>query len=415
MNMKGAFLGLAAVAALAVGGFTVGGFHSVDNSEYQVVKTFNGATSIKAKPGWYVNYGTEDTYRFLGSLDFASGSDDTATRDRKGYAVKYNDAEGVVEGTLYVDFPEDKDHRMKIHSKFGSQAGAMSMVDKAMGEAFNLTAGLMKSQEAYMTHRALFRQYALDQLQNGLYQTYVEEEITTSEDGTVTKSYTTKIAYVKDAEGKSTGVPLRAAKSPLEKFGITVSDFTLTYMGFDQKTEIQIDKRRDAENAVLISKANAERAAQETIEQEQIALKQKAIDEGQANAEAAVQIVEAKRDKQLAEIDAKMKVAVAKELEQQRTNELAAAKLEAKSITVLSTAEAAAKDRLIKSGGQLSAEQQTRIQIATVLAEGFANAQRPTTLVTSGGAEGSNGELTGTSLDTFMQTMTAASAVKIVK
>lgn len=410
MNMKGAFIALAAVGALATGAFTIGGFHSVDNSEYQVVKTFNGNTSIKATPGWYVNYGTEDTYRFLGSLDFAAGADDTATRDRKGYAVKYNDAEGVVEGTLYVDFPDDQINRMKIHSKYGSQAAAMSMVDKAMGEAFNLTAGLMKSQEAYMTHRAIFRQYALDQLKNGLYQTYVETTETVSKDGTVTTESVTKIAYEKDAEGNSTGIPMRSAKSTLANYGISVSDFSLTYMGFDEKTEVQIDKRRDAENAVLISKANAEKAAQETIEQEQIALKNKAITEGKAKEEASRQIVEANRDKELAEIDAQMKVSVAKELEQQRKNELAAAKLESQSITVLSTAQAAAKDRLIKSGGQLSAAQQTEIAINEAWAEAYAKKAVPQYNV----GDAAMGDSSMDSTQSAMQTLSLKAATELV-
>lgn len=377
MGMKKAMLGLSVLGAIVTVGFVAGGFHSVNNSEYHVVKSVSGATHIEGKPDWYVNYGTNDVYKFLGSLDFSRKTEPDSTRDRNGYAVKYNDAEGVVEGTLYVDFPEDKVNRMKIHSKFGNQRAAMAMVDKAMGEAFNLTAGLMKSQEAYMTHRALFRQYALDQLQNGLYQTYVEETTTVSEDGTETKSAVTKIAYQKDAEGNTTNIPLRAAASPLDKYGITVSEFSLTYMGFDDKTEIQIDKRRDAENAVLISKANAEKAAQETIEQQQIALKNKAVAEGAANAEAAVQVVNANRDKELAVIAAQKQVAQAQELENQREAELAAAKLEAQSIEVLSIANADAKDRLIKSGGQLSAEQQTQIAINQAWADAYARKAVP--------------------------------------
>lgn len=377
MNMKGAFIALAAVGAMIAGGFVIGGVYTVDPTEYIVEKTVNGTVSVKNEPTWFVNYGTQTAYNKLAVLDFTT--DDTeASKDRMPYRVKYNDAKGAVHGALTVTFPTNKDQRLALYGDYSSQGAVMDLlVDKALQGALDKTAVLMKSQEAYMTHRALFREYALDQLEKGLYKTYIETVEVKDSEGKITKTDVTRIAYVKDDNGKDTTEPLRASASPLAQYGIQVQNLDITQMDFDDKTVDQIDLRRDSENAVIISKANADKAAQETKEQQQLALKQKAIDEGKAKAEAAVQVVEANRDKELAEIVAKRKVSVSAELITQRDNELKAARKEAEARTVTSTAEAAARDRLIKSGGELSAEQQTQIAINQAWAEAYAKKAVP--------------------------------------
>lgn len=411
MGFKKIILGLSTVAAIGAIGFTAGGFHTIDNGEYAVVKSFNGSTKIIDTPGWYVNYGTETYYPDYMSMDFGGDAEAAASLNIAPLAVKYAEGgQGTIKGNVQIQMPLLKEDRMRLHEKFGGKKAFMSqLIQNATGEALTFTAGLMESQEAYMTHRAQFRTYAKDQLQNGLYATRMENQ--TRLDSKGEDVVTIKAVPLMDANGKQ----LRQDESPFTQFGVVVTQFNIQDWDFEKATMDRIAEKRDAENKVITSRARTETAEQDKKEAEAIAAKNKAIKEGEAQASAAVQVVEAERDKELAEIKAQQKVSVAKELEQQRKNELAAAKLEAQAITVMSTAEAAAKDRLIKSGGQLSAEQRTRIHIATVLAEGFAQAQRPTTLVTSGGAEGASGELTGTSMDTFMQTMTAASAVKIVK
>lgn len=377
MNKKGALGILTAIAIASTAIFTVGGVYTVDPTEYIVEKTVNGTVAVKTDPTWYVNYGTQTAYNKLAVLDFTT--DDTeASKDRMPYRVKYNDAKGVVHGALTVTFPSNKDQRLALYGDYSSQSAVMDLlVDKALQGALDKTAVLMKSQEAYMTHRALFREYALDQLEYGLYKTYIETIEEVDSEGKITKTDVTRIAYVKDDNGKDTTEPLRASHSPLAQYGIQVQNLDITQMDFDDKTVDQIDLRRDSENAVIISKANADKAAQETKEQQQLALKQKAIDEGKAKAEAAVQVVQANRDKDLAIIVAQRKVSVSSELITQRENELKAARKEAEARTVTSTAEAAARDRLIKSGGELSADQKTTIEVNRAWADAYARKAVP--------------------------------------
>lgn len=411
MSMFKALSALALAATVVTGGFVIGGFHTIDIGEYDVVKSFSGKTSIKDKPGWYVNYGTETTYPKFVSMDFSGSPEAQASLVIQPMQVKYAEGGmGTIEGNVQIEMPSDYENRMKIHNKFGSKDAFMrQLIRNATGEALTFTAGLMESQEAYMTHRAQFRTAAKDQLVEGLYATTMVT--TTRQDAKGDDVSTITARPLKGSDGSYR----RQDDSPLEQYGVLLTQFNIQDWNFEQATMERIAEKRDAENKVITSRARTETAEQDKKEAEAIAAKNKAIAEGQAEAAAAVQIVEAERDKELAEIKAKRAVSVAKELEEQRRNELAAAKLEAEAIDVLSKAEAAAADRKIQAGGELSAEQRTRIQIAKDLANGYAKAVRPTTVVVGGGATEAGSELTATSMDTFMQTMTAATAQGMVK
>lgn len=373
MKMKHAFLALASVAAVGAGIFTVGGLHTIDNGEYAVVKSFNGTTKIIDEPGWFVNYGTETFYPDYMSMDFGGDRDAAASLVISPMAVKYAEGgQGTIKGNVQIQMPVLEVDRMRLHEKFGGKKAFMSqLIQNTTGEALTFTAGLMESQEAYMTHRAQFRTYAKDQLQKGLYATRMEEMVRKDSKGEDVK--TIKAVPLKGTDGKF----LRQDNSPFSQFGVIVTQFNIQDWDFEKATMDRIAEKRDAENKVITSRARTETAEQDKKEAEAIAAKNKAIAEGNAQAKAAVQVVNANRDKQLAVIAAKRKVDVAKELKNQRGAELEAAKLEAQSITVMSKAEAAAKDRLIKSGGKLSAEQQTRIEINKAWAEAYAKKAVP--------------------------------------
>ena len=409
MSKSKVLVGLALFASVITGGFVVGGFHSIDLGEYHVVKSFNGATSIKDKPGWYVNWGTEEVYPKFLSMDFSGSEAAKGSLVISPFGVKYSEGgTGTIEGNVQIEMPSDKENRMKIHNKFGSKAGFMSqLIRNATGEALTFTAGLMESQEAYMTHRAQFRTAAKDQLVAGLYATNMVPTTRTDAKGD-------DVITITAEPRMSNGQFVRQDESPLTQYGVLLTQFNIQDWNFEEATMTRIAEKRDAENKVITSRARTETAEQDKKEAEAIAAKNKAIKECAAEAAAAVQLVNAERDKKLAIIAAKKKVSVAKELEQQRKNELAAARLEAQAIEVMSIAEAEAADRKIEAGGTLSSEQRTRIQIAKDVAAAYAKAVRPSTVVISG-SDGASGELTGTSIDTFMQTMTASKALDMAK
>lgn len=406
MSMMKSLTGLAVVAALIAGGFCAGGFHSIDNGEYAVVKGFNGDTKIIDQPGWFVNYGTETFYPDYMTLDFGGEHSASADAIADPVEVKYAEGgKGWVKGNIQVALPTNNEERMALHEKFhGPKAFINQLVVNTTGEALTFTAGLMESQDAYMTHRAQFRTSAKDQLLNGLYATQMQKLERKDSKGNIEVSYKA-IPLMKD------GKYVRQDASPFTQFGVTVTQFNIQDWDFEKATMDRIAEKRDAENKVITSRARTEAAEQDKKEAQAIAAKNEAVAAGIANVAKAKAVIGAEQRKELAIIEAEQQVATAEQLKLQRAQELEAAKLSAKALDVTSKAEAAAADRKIKAGGTLSAEQQTRIQIAQVLADGFARAQRPTTLVTTG--SNGNGELTGTDMSAFINAMTAANIQKV--
>lgn len=421
MNMKGALSALAIGAVTIAGIAGVAGFHSLDNGERAVARDFFGNTRVIYEAGPFYNFlGDVEVYPDFMGLDFTAMpahddkradplAEDTDIVDYT-YAptVKYNEGGiGWVKGNVQFALPGDADKMLALHKKYKTASNLQtSLMLRTTEEALQFTAGLMSSQEAYMTHRTQFRSYAKDQLDNGLYVTKLVPVKSIGADGEEQVEMLPKVAH--DPE---TGAPIRADVSPIDIYGIQLTQFNIQDWDFEKKTKDQIALKRDAENEVITSKARTAKAEQEKLEAEALALKDKAVAEGRANVAKATAVINAERQKELATIRAQQQVEVAKQLKLQRSEELAANKLEAKSIEVLSKAEAEAADRKIRAGGQLSAEQQTRIQISANIADAFKNAQRPQVVV--GGAEGANGELTGTGIDAFLQTMTAATATNL--
>ncbi|WMX18591.1 SPFH domain-containing protein [Aeromonas phage 1233] len=398
------------IGTLIVGGFIFGGFHSVKMGEYHVVKSVNGDVSIKGEPGWYVNYGDETVWPQYMTYDFGGKESEGAHLSSAPVGVKYAEGGlGTIKGNVQVQLPMDDANRLKIHQKFGNpKAFIGQLVQNTTGEALSFTAGFMESQEAYMTHRAQFRTYAKDQLSKGLYAT--QQKRTERKDTKGNIEVSVKAVPKLD----QSGLVIRSDSSPFEQFGVTVTQFNIQDWDFEKATMDRIAEKRDAENKAITSRARTETAEQEKKEAEALMAKLKAETEGKAEADASVLVVNAERDKRLAIIAAEKQVEQAAQLKLQREQELEAARLEAKAIEVMSKAEADAADRKIKAGGTLSADQQTQIQVNQVWAAAYQNATRPGVVVT-GGANGQSGELTGTSIDQFMNALTAGKALEMTK
>ncbi|OOE77117.1 hypothetical protein BZG25_09220 [Salinivibrio sp. ML198] len=426
-HIIGMSVGASVLLVLASG---LSAYHNLDNGERAVVRAFSGETHVEFEPGPFFNlFGTVTTYPDFMGLDFTTMPEHQARRGEGNqsqmitigaeplpldtdvldytYAptVKYNEGGiGWVKGNVQFALPGDEELMIALHKKYKSPQNLQtSLMLRTTEEALQFTAGLMSSQEAYMTHRTQFRTYAKDQIDNGIYATHLVEKETMGADG---KKTIEELPEIVMADNK----PVRADSSPIDDYGIKLTQFNIKDWDFEQKTKDQIALKRDAENAVITSKARTAEAEQARLEAIALAARDKARAKGKAEVVKAREVVNAERRKQLAIINAQQNVEVAKQIEKQREAELRAATLEAKALEVSSKAEAEAADRKIKAGGQLSAEQQTRIQIAERLAKGFADAQRPSTVVLSGSSSGDASALTGSSMDSFLDAMTAANA-----
>lgn len=385
-------LGIAALGVAIIGAGTyASNWHNLDNGERAVARDFFGNTKVIYKAGPFFNFmGDVETYPDFMGLDFTTmpsregvggtisaeqlPPDDAVTDYTYAPSVKYNEGGiGWVKGTVQFALPEDPEKMLDLHKKFRTASNLQTtLMLRTTEEALQFTAGLMSSQEAYMTHRTQFRSYAKDQLDNGIYATKLVAKETMGADGK------TKTEQLPEIIIGDNGKPVRADVSPIDNYGITLTQFTIKDWDFEQKTKDQIALKRDAENAVITSKARTAEAEQARLEAIALAARDKARAQGRAEVVKAREVVNAERKKELKIIEAESKVEQAQQLELQRQAELKATRLEAQSIEVSSKARAEANDRLIKSGGQLSAEQRTAIEVNKVWADAFARKAVPT-------------------------------------
>lgn len=398
MTKKGTLAVLAASVAIIGLGAGLLGFHSLDNGERAVARDFFGNTKVITEAGPFYNFlGDVEVYPDFMGLDFTSmpqrqgkvGEGDNArvvtinadtlpadtvvTDFTYAPEVKYNEGGiGWIRGNVQFALPDDADLMLALHKKFKTPSNLQtSLMLRTTEEALQFTAGLMSSQEAYMTHRTQFRSYAKDQIDNGLYATELVTVESTGADGEIKKEQLPQISL------NDKGLPVRADESPIDTYGIKLTQFNIKDWDFEQKTKDQIALKRDAENEVITSKARTAKAEQAKLEAKAVADKNQAVAEGEANVIKARRVIEANQAKELAIIEAQRKAEVAAELITQRDNELQAAQKEAEARTVSSIAEAAARDRLIKSGGELSAEQKTLITVNQSWADAYAKRPVP--------------------------------------
>lgn len=408
MSLK-KILGIGALTLSIIGaGIYASNWHSLDNGERAVARNFWGATKVIFEPGPFFNFmGDVEIYPDYMGLDFTTTPSHDNSKAGKlpadteivdytyAPAVKYNEGGiGWVKGNVQFALPGDADKMLSLHKKFKTSSNLQtSLMLRTTEEALQFTAGLMSSQEAYMTHRTQFRSYAKDQLDNGLYAIKLTKVTTMGPDGEEQTQELPKPIF-----DKETGKPLRADTSPIDIYGIKLTQFNIKDWDFEQKTKDQIALKRDAENEVITSKARTAKAEQEKLEAEALADKNKAVAKGKAEVIKTRDTVNAERQKELAIINAEKLVETAKRLKLQRQEELEASHKEAEKIEVISIAQAEANDRLIASGGQLSAEQRTAIEVNKVWSDAFARKAVPTYNI-------GDSDQAGSSMDASQQAM----------
>lgn len=276
-----------------------------------VVQHITGTMKVHSTPGPYFK-GLASTEVYNKVMSFDHDRDDAAsgaTLDQQGISVRYQDGGmGTVYGIERLALPTDDKSMLKIHKAFGSFKGlANKLVKPVVEEGMNLTAFLMKSENAYATERGIFTQMAKSQIADGPFKTVlrtveVKDELT----GKVISTQVPEIAV--DDNGQRIHI-----SSDLKEYGITVVGFQLNDPGFEDSTMRQIAKKRAATMDIITAKANAEKAKQTAItaEEDGKAAVMTAKYEEEVLKERAV--VAAERSAEVARIAAEQKVTVAQQ------------------------------------------------------------------------------------------------------
>lgn len=382
-----------AVALTAISLLTIG----INDAGYRTVVQYpTGTMSVKFGSGVYFPwFGKTTTYPDYLTYDF-SASDGNCTFGKDGVKVRYQDGgEGTVCGMANVQLPTDEKTMLEFHNRYRSEQGVRNkLLNQSFPKAMNLTAALMSSEEAYATKRSEFINMSSEQAKRGLYVTKLvnkEVQVGVDESGKpeMQKRDVPVIQVNPDGSFQTQG-------SDFDKYGVTVVQFDLKAWDFEPKTLKQISSKREAEMAIITSKANAKKAY--FAEQQVIAdgKKDVATAEYKAKTRAETAIQEAEMKKKLALIEAsrikeqaiEMTLAAVEATKQKKQEALQA--LEAEKVTVTNARAEAAALKLVQEGGIIKMKIDAMVRMNADNADAQARRQVPNTVIYSG-ADGNLG------------------------
>ena len=318
-----------------------------DAGQRTVVQYPSGKLFVKFSPGWYYqSFGKTTEYNDVVTFDFdriSADQSDGATLDQPGINVRYQDGGmGSVYGKARYSLPSDEQTMIALHKAFRSNAGvANKLIKPVTEESMNLTAGLMTSEDAYATKRAIFTSLAKQQVSKGKFKTRLETIVV--KDEATGKTISKQIPVID--ENTETKQPIHL-ESDLKKYGIGLVGFQLNDPGFEESTKQQIADKRKATMAIITAKANAEKAKQEAITAEEQGKANVMTAKYEKEVEKQKAVVDAEKAKEVATIKAQQKVEVAKQskLEAIQIKERAA---EIKQANILEGEGLAEKKRLV--------------------------------------------------------------------
>lgn len=362
------------VGAIALGLFSRQLVENVSSGHFIVKQAaISGTMSVHFDEGWFgqwfghlFEYPNSDTFYFSAEEDEGGDKDDAITVTFK------NGSFGHVSGSVRMTYPRSEAAVIELHRRYRSHRGVREdLVRTEMRKLINMTASLM-SPEAAMTQKGLFQQMFVDQVHNGQYQT--EASVERFEDP-ITKEISYK-DVVKIKYDKETGKPMRL-EDPFQKWGLQMSQEVVQKIEPDVKTQEMIAQRRDAEMKVMVAKADVEKARQE--EQKVIAEGKKDVakKEYAALQEKMQAVVNAQRAKEVAEIDAKQKLEVAKLAKDAAEVDKQKAEFEKQAAILRGQGEAEARKVIMEADGALDRKLQTYEKVMATFANAYAQRQVP--------------------------------------
>lgn len=381
LNIKKTIIGaVAAISLLVVGLNTV---HKVDDTEWQAVQHLSGHVEIKERPGIYFAFFPKVTeYPRNAYFEFSKEITDESPTD-ESTRVTFNDGGTAdVDASLRIALPNTEVQKREFHRQFnGSEVNIKNAVWSHLANVIKASGPLMSASENQASRKSEFNTVVLNQLNEGLYEMKrVEREI----DQTDEKGNKLRVAATEVITNTKTLKPMISQESPLARYGVNVTQFSITETEYDEQTRKQFSTKKDAFLQAESAKAQREGEVQQRLMIIEKGLREKAETESKANLEKAQAVISAEKEKEVAELEAAKILAVA--LKQKETSEtqaqmkLSVAKLskeaateEAEQIRILAEAE---KDRISQAGAitekdkvTLEIQRETAIGVASALSK----------------------------------------------
>lgn len=268
---------------------------NLDAGEIMVIQSpIKGDLTVHTTPGWkYQGYGSVTKYPRRAEYRFG---DENCVG---GLSIRFYDGgHATICGAVSWEMPLDNKSVLEIHTSFGSREGVESQaIARAMESAAYFSGPTMSSLDSAAGRRNELLMIINDQMINGVYKT-ASKTIDIIDVETQTKRQVTAMDIIMDDKGQ----PIRAQESYVKTFNIKMLPLTVSRLSYDPAVEKQITDQQLATNQVIVSIANAKRAAQDSITAER---------EGQAAATKAKWEQEKLNAKIIAEAQQKVIVAEA--------------------------------------------------------------------------------------------------------
>lgn len=283
--------------------------------------------------------------------------------------ITYADkGKGFVLGSVRIELPLEHSKLALIQQHYGNERRLIEeLIKPTIGKVMIACGPLMTSLESVSEKRNDLVRYATDQLNYGIYATRaVMVERLNSITGEMEKAQQAEI--ITDTLGN----PKRQEESPFDKYGLKVSQLAIADLRYEQATNNQIARQREADMDIISAKAEAAKAQQQTIKTEE---------EGKQRATAAKWRQEEINAKEIAEAEKAKTV-----------SQLAAEKAEYDKKAIIAKGQADSEANRLKVQAGLTPQERaewdykTKVGIAKELA-GYSGAWTPT-VVSSGSNSG---------------------------
>ncbi len=228
----------------------------------------DGNLTVYTSPGMrWQGWGRITKYKKSAQFWFQAPKKDAKTDEEKvdnSIKVRFNDGgHGNISGSLRIDLPQDQDHMIKLHSKFGSmEAIEHQLVGQVVAKSVYMTGPLMSSRESYSEKRNDLITFFQDQILDGVYRT----ERNTGKVVDIVSGQEKTVDIVKPiADPKAPGGFAREEVSPFVEFAIRAYNVTVNSIDYDPLVEKQIEAQQAAANAVQQAMVDARKAEQKAI------------------------------------------------------------------------------------------------------------------------------------------------------
>ena len=271
----------------------------VDNDKIVVNQVpITGTMNVWSQPGMYAQkFGNTTVYDKAEQLWFGTGG------NGQPIPVTFNDASnGKIYGSLRVKLPTDDEHMLRIQTDYHGMDRLMNdLVRQTVTKVTYASGTLMSAYESVAEKKNDLIYYITDQLNNGVYKTYVRKiEVT---DPITGERKTQNIATLIE-DSTAAGGYKRSENSPFAYYGIEISQVSVSEIAYDEKVKQQIAQQQEANMLIQTSKAKAAAAQQEAIRAEEEGKARAAQAKWEQEKVKAVEVTKAEQEYEVARLAA---------------------------------------------------------------------------------------------------------------